>query len=243
MSQALALLQRLRSSPYAALAARSGVAIVLGPQDDALRIRSPEGRLGVYAAPPAPDVDGTILCSAGDRARMARGEAPLDGVRLVPGARAIAPRRRQAHLVLIAAALGWDGPWPDPDAAPGHRALVREALADLAIGPRDGGYTADGMDVRRTDGAAGSTLLLDTGLHALRLDLGAREPVEPALQRLVRLGQHLRDTGEPLRQAAFGGAVWALTPDPAFPCGWTMPEGIGAVWAIRAAAPADQRPG
>ena len=261
MSLALDLLARLRTSPYAVLALRDGIEIELGPTEARIRLRSPEGRLGVYTdvASSGP-IDGRLECSEADVLRMVAGLAPLGGVRLSHGTRDLAPRRKQAHLLLVAAALGWDGAWPDPAANPDHHALVAEALADLAIGPRDalfdarldarldakteGNLAGTALRIRQTDSAGGRTLLLDAGHNALCLDVSARGDMTADLTRLARVGAHLATHGSVPEQARFHGLIWTFTPDHRFPRGWTMPEHLGTVWKVTpATAPADQTRG
>lgn len=259
MSRAEALLRRLAGSAYAALAVRDDLLIDVIAGDWAARIRSPAGRVSVVLLPgdtpesvqvpsEGPALDGTIRCSPTDLDRMLGRLAPQTGVSLTHGDRDIAPRRRQAHLVMVAAALGWDGPWPragpstgsGPPLAPpagsgsavDHRALLVEALCDLAIGPRDRGFIAGGLPVRGTDTAAGLTLVLDAGLHAVRLDLRPGDDVNAALSPLARLGLRLIESGAPRGDAWFGEERWSFSPDPAFPRGWTMPDGVGGVWRV-----------
>lgn len=257
MSRAEALLRTLVGSAYAALAVPDDLLVDVVAGDWAARVRSPGGRVsvvhiddmegaGVDAQGPA--LDGRIRCSAADLDRMLARLPPEAGVTLAQGTRDIAPRRRQAHLVLVAAALGWDGPWPSTaTVAVGHRTLLVEALCDLAIGPRDHAFMVGGLPVRGTDTAAGLTLLLDAGVHAVRLDLrseeagrggpdrGGPEPQQHqrALTSLARLGLRIRAGGPPRGDAWFGGERWTFCPDPAFPRGWTMPDGVGGVWLVK----------
>lgn len=253
MSLALDLLERLRTSPYAVLALRDGIEIEIGSPEARIRLRSPEGRLGVYTDVAASaHIDGTLECSEADVLRMVGQLPPVDGVRLLHGARDIAPRRKQAHLLLVAAALGWDGPWPDPTANAEHHALVAEALADLAIGPRDALFDARAeynlagaaLRIRQTDSASGRTLLLDAGTNALCLDVPARGDLTADLSRLARVGAHLATHGALPEHARFNGVVWTFAPDSRFPRGWTMPEHLGTVWKVTpATASADQKRG
>ncbi len=244
MSRTVDLLRVLAASAYAPLAVHDGVEIDVVAGSWAARIRSPGGRIAVVESPaatvsPAPSpspADGRITCSPDDLDRMLRRLSPEGGVTLTAGSRDIAPRRRQAHLVLVAAALSWDGPWPAPTettVANPHRPLVAEALCDLAIGARDRGYVAANLPIRATDTAAGTTLLLDAGTHALRLDVPAREPVTEGIRTLARLGRHVHEHGAPQGDAWIGPVRWTFEPDPAFPRGWTMPEGVGGVWLLR----------
>ena len=264
MSLALDLLERLRTSPYAVLALRDGIEIELGSPEARIRLRSPEGRLGVYSDVAASaHIDGTLECSEADVLRMVGQLPPVDGVRLLHGARDIAPRRKQAHLLLVAAALGWDGPWPDPTANAEHHALVAEALADLAIGPRDALFDARpdarldaqqaraeynlagmAMRIRQTDSASGRTLLLDAGTNALCLDVPARGDLTADLSRLARVGAYLATHCALPEQVRFNDLVWTFAPDSRFPRGWTMPEHLGTVWKVTpATASADQKRG
>ena len=231
MSRAPALATLVARSPYAALARHDHVSIDIVAGDWTARIRSPMGRWAVQLDAPEAPVDGVITCSAADLDRMLERLAPLDGVRVAQGQRDIAPRRRQAHLVLVAAALGWEGPWPGPS-SPGQHQLLAEALCDLAIGPRDASHLVDGLGLRTTDTAAGRTLLLDAGRHALRLDLRAKEEVAPVMIQLAKLGRVVADRGAPQGDVWFGDQRWTFQPDPCFPKGWTMPEGIGGVWRV-----------
>jgi hypothetical protein len=238
VSRAVALVELLARSPYATLALRDDVHIDVIADDWCARIRSPGGRPGVLLEPALGNTgDGTLTCSAADLDRMLDRKAPVDGVRLLPGTRDIAPRKRQAHLVLIAAALGWAGPWPDPLAPAEHHGIVVNALCDLAIGPNDRSFRAGGLTVRGTDTAAGCSLLADAGSHAVRLDVPAREELDPALQILARIALHVQRHGAPRGDAWFGDQRVRFEPDPAFPCGWTVPGGRGGVWVVRNALP------
>ncbi len=231
MSRAVELLQALVESPYAALALRDDVLIDIIAGDWRARVRSPLGRPGVYMDPVADNSgDGTLTCSEADLDRMLHREPPIGEVGLVHGTRDYPKRKRQAHLVLVAAALGWAGPWPDPAASPDHHDLVANALCELALGPCDRSFRAGGIALRGTDTAAGCSMLADAGVHAVRLDVGAREELDPALQVLARIAQHVQRQGPPGGDAWFGAHRVTFEPDPAFPCGWTVPEGRGGVW-------------
>lgn len=233
MSRALRIVERVYASCFSPLALADDVCIDLGAGDWTARLRSPGGRLAVSIDPRPAPVDGTLTCALADLDRMLQGLVPIGPVDLRAGTRDVAPRKRQAHLVLVAAALGWAGRWPDPTADPGHNALVANALCDLAVGPCDATYHAAGLQIRATDTAAGCTVICDAGGHAVRMDITAREDRAAAFHLFARIASHVARTGPPQGDAWSGATRITFEPDPLFPRGWTLPAGRGGAWWAR----------
>lgn len=236
MSRALRIIERVHPSSFSPLAVADDVCIDILAEDWVARLRSPGGRLAVFVDPPPLPADGALTCSLADLDRMLAGLAPTGPVDLRAGARDIAPRKRQAHLVLVAAALGWAGPWPDPAADPAHCTLVANALCDLAIGPCDAIYEAAGLRIRATDTAAGTTVICDARGQAVRMDIPARDDRAAALDMFVRVASHVARNGPPQGDAWSQALRLTFEPDPAFPRGWTLPTGRGGAWWVRRAA-------
>lgn len=138
------ILQRLAASPFA----RPWLW-----QEDAvfcLRARSSDrsGREEVYtiatnAGQPlvrfgGPErADAEVSCEDEDLDAMLSGQTPPGEVVLTLGQREVPEWRAVARGVLLMAALGWAGMWPDPDAEEDHEVLVRGALLDLSLGRAD----------------------------------------------------------------------------------------------------------
>ncbi len=163
MSVELAVLARLRSGPYGGRWLHGGV---LGVEVDGVpRWRAGLAGVTPYAGEP---VDAWIACVEADLARMLVRQAPAGSVGYRLGDRDGAPRLRQARALFALAALGWCGPWPDPDAAPELDARMRAAAQDIALGPVDetgplfasgAPHGLDAVGWRATDGVRGRTLM------------------------------------------------------------------------------------
>lgn len=82
-------------------------------------------------------VDAVITCESGDLDRMLQRQAPEGGVNVELGNRDVAPRLKQARVVLACSALGWMGPLPNPNAPLELERMVRRAAIDLMVGPTD----------------------------------------------------------------------------------------------------------
>ncbi|MDP2313475.1 MAG: hypothetical protein Q8P41_11265 [Pseudomonadota bacterium] len=240
MSVEVALLQRVLTSPYTRRRfwdEHPVIGLHAGAQAWVIRDR------GLHLAADEP-VDALIRCSADDLAAMAGRRAPSGAVSYTLGARPGADRRKQARAILALAALGWCGPWPDPDVAAEHVRLVRNAHYDLGIGANDGeaplfpeGGPLPGVGVRLTHGAQGVELvtvgLSDTigrpevttvvpgrgdfrlGFPALRA--AALAASEGALARTIPMGERVLRTG----------------PHPRFPDGLALPNQL--TWLLRVA--------
>ncbi len=144
----LALLERIRRSPYG------------GAWLDGARVQLDWGEPWLWSTHGVRPWDGgaadaVITCTLGDLDRMLSRHAPEGEVRLSLGDRDLADRVKQARGVLAAAALGWLGPWPDPEAVE-HVDMVRSACLHLAIGPADEWrplFPTGAYRLRRTAGA------------------------------------------------------------------------------------------
>lgn len=154
---ALPLLDRLRRSNYGGDWLR-GAMIGLEVGDE--QVFCSTSRVMPYAGEA---LDTWIVASSEDVAAMLAGAAPPGQVGFRLGGRDdAAPRIKQARAVMALAALGWAGPWPDPEADAELHALTRRAVLDLALGANDG-LTAlfppsapselAAIGVRLTDGA------------------------------------------------------------------------------------------
>ncbi len=95
-----------------------------------------EGLPGVKESIDGP-VDATLTLAPGDLENLLTGQVPAQKISMILGERAIPPRRAQAHGLCVAAALGWAGPWPDPQADAEHQRLYRRAFLDLHFGVED----------------------------------------------------------------------------------------------------------
>ncbi|HNC95685.1 MAG TPA: hypothetical protein PLA94_20285 [Myxococcota bacterium] len=130
----LRLLRRLHQSPYAA--PLTGDWRVALRAERSWLLYGKEGLSGVKESIDGP-VDAELRLEPGDLEKILTGQAPDQKISLILGERAIPPRRAQAHGLCAAAALGWAGPWPDPEADPEHQRLYRRALLDLHFGVED----------------------------------------------------------------------------------------------------------
>ncbi len=202
--------------------------------------------------------DGEVRCREEDLEAMLSGQTPPGEVVLGLGSREVPPWRAQARGVLLLAALGWAGPWPDPDAEEDHELLVRAALLDLSIGRADarlrlfsqGGpaqsvpFDLGGVELRVRDGARGRELNTE-GLSWLSAVSGApRRPAE--LGTVLSRGEGLIAGLRRLRAAALWqaerggfpsalplgdrGAVLTVAPHPLFPSGMPLPR--GRIWLL-----------
>lgn len=194
---------------------------------------------GVFLPDDAP-VDATLHASAADLDRMLAGEAPTGTVRYALGSRPRPDRRKQAHALLALAALGWCGPWPDPNAEPEHVHLLREAWWDLGIGPADArgplfppGGPVD-AEVRVTESVAGVELVT-CGLAArswpeLSVHLPPRSPARSGL-RLLRAGALWLAEHGALPTVLQLDDAHPIRPHPRFPDGLWLPN--VATWVLR----------
>lgn len=130
----LRLLRRLHQSPYAA--PLTGDWRVGLRAERSWLLYGQEGLSGVKESIDGP-VDAELRLEPGDLERVLTGQPPAQKISLILGERAIPPRRAQAHGLCAAAALGWAGPWPDPEADAEHQRLYRRALLDLRLGVED----------------------------------------------------------------------------------------------------------
>ncbi|MFZ5476294.1 MAG: hypothetical protein ACOZNI_05910 [Myxococcota bacterium] len=178
-------------------------------------------------------VDAWIRCSPEDLRRMLDGQAPGEVVYRL-GDRELADRRKQAHAVLVLAALGWVGPWPDPAAGDDHEALVRAALYDLGIGPADARaplFPEGGETVRLSHGAR-NTVVTEGLAGPCELAVDGREP---DLRALRAAALFVKETGElPPRRLTVGGLALASEVHPRFPDG--LPLARRHVWLVRVTA-------
>lgn len=130
---ALPLLDRLRRSPYGGDWLRGAA---LGLEAGEERVFCSTGRVMPYAGEA---LDAWIVASVEDVVELLAGRLPSGQVGFRLGDRDdVAPRIKQARAVMALAALGWAGPWPDPEADAELHALTRRAVLDLALGPNDG---------------------------------------------------------------------------------------------------------
>lgn len=230
---ALPLLQHLRQGPWLReLRGSFRVGLRFGRS---WLIYGEAGAPGVRALTEAdvPGLDATLEGAPGDLEAMLARQAPPGGVRLLLGERPIPPRRAQAHGLIIAAALGWAGPWPDPAASPEHRRLLRRAMLDMRVGveeerlrllPADAPISID-LRLRTeitgprfsTEGAG------DHGLPEIDLRLPPQAPPERAI-RLIRAA--LR--AWPAREFQMDG-IWRLDPRPLL-----LAEGCGLLATLSA---------
>lgn len=237
----LALLQRLATSPFTRRRfwdARPRLAVVAGERAWVIRDH------GWFDADEAP-VDGTIRCSPEDLAAMARGAPPTGTVTWTLGPRAAPERRKQACAVLALAAMGWCGPWPDPDADPSHVPMVRAALYDLGIGPADataplfppGGPLPD-VRVRLTHTAAGVELVTDgladtPGRPELAAISRGRSDPRGALPALRAAALWCAERGAPPRRLPLGPRALDFEVHPAFPDGLPLPHQLTWLHRVR----------
>lgn len=192
-------------------------------------------------------VDAWIGCTGKDLAAMLAGEVPAGEVVSRLGERDRAARLKQAHAVLVLAALGWAGPWPDAAADPAHVALVREALYDVEIGPSDGraplfppGSPLPDVAIRVTDGVSARTVVTAglAGPCELAVSLPPRADPAGALRPLRAAALYVAETGElPPARLDVNGLRLACGLHPAFPDGLPLPH--RAAWLVRVA----QEPG
>lgn len=222
MSLELDLVRRLATSPFTRglfwegrprLALHAGHAWVIRDR-------------GVFLPDDAP-VDATLHTTGDDLDRMLRGEVPTGEVRYVLGTRSVADRRKQAFALLALAALGWCGPWPDPEADPGHIPLLRRAWWDLGIGPEDGrgplfppGGPLD-VTVRITETVEATWLVTDglsdrVGWPEVVTAVPPRSDPRRAWPRLRAAALWLLEEGRVPASINVGESTFAVAPDPRF---------------------------
>jgi hypothetical protein len=176
-------------------------------------------------------VDAWIACSPEDLRAMLDGGIP-SAVSFQLGDRELADRRKQAHAVLVLAALGWAGPWPSAEASPDHDALVRTALYDLGIGPADARaalFPEGAATIRLTRGARPT--VVTEGLGACELAVDGREP---DLRVLRAAALFVRETGElPPRILEVGDQRIRAELHPRFEDG--LPLASRRTWLVRVA--------
>ncbi|MDP2309476.1 MAG: hypothetical protein Q8P18_25870 [Pseudomonadota bacterium] len=242
MSLEVALHQRLVTSPYTRRRfwdERPVIALIAGDMAWIIRDR------GLLPASDGPTlgatVDAVIRCTEGDLAAMAGGRAPAS-VSYTLGGRSGADRRKQACVLLVLAALGWCGPWPDPSADPEHVRLVRAAHYDLGIGPTDGvarlfpeGGPLPEVTVRLTHGAQGIELVT-VGLADVigRPEVATVVPGrgEPRLGfPALRVAALAASEGVLTRALPAGDRVLRTGPHPRFPDGLALPNQL--TWLVR----------
>lgn len=95
-----------------------------------------DGQVGVKGGVEG-ELDGSIFCTMTDLERMLSKKMPEEAVKLTMGERPGPLRKRQARGLLVAACLGWAGPWPDTETDGEHERLYRRAFLDLRLGPED----------------------------------------------------------------------------------------------------------
>lgn len=174
----LALLQRMRSSPYGgALLANAILGVDCG--DKLLWTPRKCVPWGGEA------VDAWLTLSSADLDSVLSGGIPSGNVSYRIGDRDAAPRMRQAHGVLALATIGWCGPWPDANAALEHDARLRDAVFNVVVGANDGvgnlfaieqlssagrALGLADVNVRLTDGARPCLTTINLGTGALTGD-------------------------------------------------------------------------
>jgi hypothetical protein len=132
----VAIVQRLATSPFGGRRlrdARIGIAVARADGTERRWLTGVD-RCVAYAEH---TVDAWVRCTAADLDAMLAGQPPAGRVSMVLGDRDAAPRVMQARALCALAALGWCGRWPDPAANSEHVELLREAIYDLELGPRD----------------------------------------------------------------------------------------------------------
>jgi hypothetical protein len=128
----LPLLNRLRTSPFGGDWLRGARLVVACAEH---RLLAATDRVVPWKGESA---DALLRMTEADLDAMLAGAPPAGEVGWVLGERDdAAPRVMQARAVMALAALGWCGPWPDPDADRELVALTRRAVFDLAVGPAD----------------------------------------------------------------------------------------------------------
>lgn len=181
----LKLLLRLRASPWAPWLREARVGLDLGERWELGLDRVLPHRGG--------PVDAWIEAAEADLDAMLAGRVPAGPVRMKLAASPRPERLRSAHGVLMLAALGWCGPWPDPEADPRHIPILREAMLQVELGPADGtaalfpaGAPVPPLHLRFTDGARPSwaTVGLAEGLGVELAATGKGPPLR-ALRALV----------------------------------------------------------
>jgi hypothetical protein len=233
------VLRRLLTSPYARRYLWDASPVIgLAVGDDRWRVAD----RAIHPWSDGP-VDAWISASPADLSAMLARRVPPGTVAYRMGDRDVAPRLRQAVGLVTLAALGWAGPWPDPDADRAHVPLLREALFDLRIGPADGRaalFGANGppglehVELRVTDAAAHRTVTtvgLSDAWGEVLVELPPRAPLTDALRPLRAAALFVVEMGDrpPLR-ADLGGISLRFDPHPAFADGLPLPH--RRTWAL-----------
>lgn len=231
----VAVVQRLADSAYAGrrlAGARIGIALAREGSEDRRWLAAIDRCVPFDGQA----VDAWVRCSAEDLEAMLGGAAPAGRVSMILGDRDAAPRLKQARALCALAALGWCGPWPDPAADPEHVELLREALYDLQVGPRDrvaaafpegAPWELHRVAARFTDGARPTWATCGLPGHGRAVDEVATD-AGPGVLRAAALW--LAEAGAPPERVDLGGSHLRFTPHPL-----PLPDALRTLWFARAA--------